>query len=61
MMIFPLNILEISKRLFEVSEIGAVVKVADSHPCGWGSIPSKSCSFFHGLIASAYRGVVIRI
>ena len=28
-----------------VSGIGAVVKVVDSHPCGWGSIPSKSCSF----------------
>ena len=29
-----------------VSGIGAVVKVVDSHLCGWGSIPSKSCSFF---------------
>ena len=28
-----------------VSGIGAVVKVVDSHPCGWGSIPGKSCSF----------------
>ena len=28
-----------------VSEIGAVVKVVDSHPCGWSSIPGKSCSF----------------
>ena len=28
-----------------VSGIGAVVKVTDSHPCGWGSIPGKSCSF----------------
>ena len=28
-----------------VSGIGAVVKVVDSHPCGWGSIPDKSCSF----------------
>ena len=27
-----------------VSEIGAVVKVVDSHLCGWGSIPGKSCS-----------------
>ena len=26
--------------------IGAVVKVVDSHLCGWGSIPNKSCSFF---------------
>ena len=22
-----------------------MVKVVDSHPCGWGSIPGKSCSF----------------
>ena len=29
-----------------VSGIGAVVKVVDSHPCGWGSSPDKSCSFF---------------
>ena len=28
-----------------VSGIGAVVKVVDSHPCGWGSIPGNSCSF----------------
>ena len=28
-----------------VSGIGAVVKVVDSHRCGWGSIPGKSCSF----------------
>ena len=29
-----------------VSGIGAVVKVVDSHHCGWGSFPGKSCSFF---------------
>ena len=29
----------------EVSEIGAVVKVIDSHLCGWGLIPGKSCTF----------------
>ena len=29
-----------------MSRIGAVVKVVDSHLCGWSSIPSKSCSFF---------------
>ena len=29
----------------EVSEIGAVVKVIDSHLCGCGSIPGKSCTF----------------
>ena len=29
-----------------VSGIGAVVEVVDSHRCGWGSIPNKSCSFF---------------
>ena len=39
------------RRLFTdtthiVSEIGAVVKVVDSHPCGLGSIPGKCCSFF---------------
>ena len=28
-----------------MSEIGEVVKVVDSHRCGWGSIPNKSCSF----------------
>ena len=28
-----------------VSEIGAVVKVVDSHLWGWSSIPNKSCSF----------------
>ena len=25
--------------------IGAVVKVVDSHPCRWGSMPGKTCSF----------------
>ena len=33
-----------------VSGIGAVVKVVDSHLCGWGSIPGESCSFFHSLL-----------
>ena len=28
-----------------LSGIGAVVKFVDSHLCGWGSIPGKSCSF----------------
>ena len=37
-----------------VSEIGAVVKVVDSHPCGWGSIPGKSCSLFIGLITALH-------
>ena len=37
-----------------VSRIGAVVKVVDSHLCGWGSIPSKSCSFF---IVSLNKGL----
>ena len=32
-------------KVIKVSGIGAVVKVVDSHPCGWGSIPSNSCSF----------------
>ena len=35
-----------------MSEIGAVVKVVDSHPCGWGSIPTQSCSVFKGLITA---------
>ena len=38
-----------AKNFFTVglnmSEIGAVVKVVDSHLYGWGSIPGKSCSF----------------
>ena len=29
-----------------MSEVGVMVKVTDSHPCGWGSIPGKSCCFF---------------
>ena len=37
-----------------VSGIGAVVKVVDSHPCGWGSIPGNSCSFF---IVSLSKGL----
>ena len=37
-----------------VSGIGAVVKVIDSHPCGWGSIPGKSCIF---LIVSLSKGL----
>ena len=28
-----------------MSGIGAVVKVVDSHFCGWGSIPGKNCCF----------------
>ena len=30
-------------------EIGAVVKVVDSHLCGLGSIPGKTCGFFKVL------------
>ena len=37
-----------------MSEIGAVVKVVDSHLCGRGSIPGKSCSF---LIVSLNKGL----
>ena len=33
------------------SEIGAMVNVDDSHPCGWSSIPDTSCSFFYSLLA----------
>ena len=40
--------------LFLVNGIGAVVMVVDSHPCGWGSIPGKSCSF---LIASLSKSL----
>ena len=32
-----------------VSDIGGVVKVVDSHLCGWSSIPGKSCSFYKVL------------
>ena len=34
----------------QVSGMGAVVKVVDSHPCGWGSILGKSCSFSRSLL-----------
>ena len=34
--------------------IGAVVKVVDSHLCGWCSIPGNSCSF---LIVSLSKGL----
>ena len=30
--------------------MGAVVKFVDSHHCGWGLIPGKSCSFSHSLL-----------
>ena len=40
-----------------VSENGAVVKVVDSQPCGWGSIPSTNCSFFHSLVNQGFRTV----
>ena len=35
----------IYQRFLYVSEIGAVVKVTDSHLWGWSSILGKSCSF----------------
>ena len=38
------------KNIGVTSGIGAVVKVVDSHPCGWGLIPGKSCSFSHSLL-----------
>ena len=41
-----------------MSEIGAAVKVVDSHPCGWGSIPGKSCSF---LIVSSSKVISLCI
>ena len=41
----------------QVSEIGAVVKVVDSHLCGWGSTSNKSCSFF---IVSFSKGLSLR-
>ena len=37
-----------------MSGIGVVVKIVDSHPCGWGSIPGKTCSFF---IVSLSKGL----
>ena len=38
------------ESITNVSGIGAVVKVVDSHLCGSGSIPGKSCSFFYSLL-----------
>ena len=35
-----------STVIFRECDIGAVVKVVDSHPCGRGSIPGESCGFF---------------
>ena len=36
----------IAKHLASLgSEIGAAVKVVDSHPCGWSSIPGKAAVF----------------
>ena len=37
-----------------MSGIGVVVKVVDSHLCGWGSIPGKSYSF---VIVSLSKGL----
>ena len=51
------QILNIRTRQSHESEIGAVVKVVDSHPCGWGSIPGKSCSLF---IASLSKSLSLR-
>ena len=38
--------------LYSVGEIGAVVKVVDSHRGGWSSIPSESYGFFHCALCS---------
>ena len=35
-----------------MSEIGAVVKIVDSHPCGWGSTPAQSCCVLKELITA---------
>ena len=46
---FVLNIkllLNYHAKQYMLGGISAVVKFADSCPCGWGSIPGKSCSFF---------------
>ena len=37
-----------------VSDVGAVVKVTESHPCGRGSIPDKSYSFFYSLLTQVF-------
>ena len=34
-----------------MSGIGALVKVVDSHLCGWGSIPGKSCNFLRDSVS----------
>ena len=41
-----------------VSGIGAVVKVVDSHFCGWGLIPGNNCSF---LIVFLSKGLSLCI
>ena len=51
---FQAAIIVLKLMLQHVSGIGAVVKVVDSHLCGWGSIPSKSCNF---LIVSLSKGL----
>ena len=33
-----------------LSGIGAVLKVVDSHLCGWGSIPDKKLQLSHSLL-----------
>ena len=43
--------------LYNKLHIGAVVKVFDSHICGWGPIPCKSCSF---LIVSLSKSFSLR-
>ena len=42
---FTIHFYDGQSSVSTVSGIGAVVKVLDSHLGGWGSIPSKSCSF----------------
>ena len=43
-LLMPLYI-SIYTHIYIVSKIGAVVKVVDSHPCGWDSIPATAAVF----------------
>ena len=41
--------------------IGAVVKVVDSRPCGWASIPGKSCNFLIGSLSKSLFITVLHV
>ena len=51
----PTNLLYVSER------DGAVVKLTDSYPCGWGSIPAKAAVFSVTLGKNCTACVLISI